>query len=294
MTKNSLKALVLAFLLTGSASIVSLRLKDNKKDTKVNTETAIEETTNDTHIGMPIEIDGKKVERAEIILDNPVQEQTGEVVETPQVVETIPIETPTIVNTMYDINAYYYLDRNANLFEDKSFDSPIKLLDAYEKVFVQKANEEWAYVTTDNGLNGYMESFLLKRLPDNTFVEVDLSDQTTKLYNNHNEFYSTSNVTGKDSTPTDIGYFDIDEKSRDTYLRAWLPNGELEYETFVNYWMPYNAGEGLHDAPWQNGHFGDTNWHHSGGSHGCVNMPNDAAEYIYNNVEVGTRVLVHK
>lgn len=30
------------------------------------------------------------------------------------------------------------------------------------------------------------------------------------------------------------------------------------------------------------------------GSHGCVNLPNEAAETIYDNVEAGTKVLVHR
>ena len=30
------------------------------------------------------------------------------------------------------------------------------------------------------------------------------------------------------------------------------------------------------------------------GSHGCVNMQNDAAKTLYENVEANTRVLVHK
>lgn len=204
-----------------------------------------------------------------------------------------PTPTPT-PDMWFDINAYHYLTKNAYLFGDTSFNNPGTLIDAYQKVYVIKSSADWSYVMTDNGEYGYMEPYLLYKLPEDLFVEVDISDQTTKLYSENQEIFTTYNVTGKDSTPTDIGYFDIDEKVRDTYLRSWLPNGQLEYETFVSYWMPYNGGEGLHDAPWQNGHFGDTEWHHSGGSHGCVNMPSESASTIYDNVEVGTRVLVHK
>ena len=74
--------------------------------------------------------------------------------------------------------------------------------------------------------------------------------------------------------------------------------------------MPYNDGEGLHDAEYhtkydKNGNyvkdhgwrsydeFG-TNIYHSNGSHGCINLPNQTAKEIYNNVEVGNKVLVKK
>lgn len=205
------------------------------------------------------------------------------------------IETPTPeVNPWHDIRAYFYVSKNAYIFQDESFNNPGELVEAFQKVFVLKANNDWSYVMSDSGTCGYMEPYLLFRLPDQVFVEVDISDQTTKLYYNHEMVYSTSNVTGKDTTPTDIGYFDIDGKTKSTYLTSYRSDGTLEYSTYVDYWMPYNYGEGLHDAPWQNGHFGDTDWHHTGGSHGCVNMPSEAAEYIYDNVEIGTKVLVHK
>lgn len=56
--------------------------------------------------------------------------------------------------------------------------------------------------------------------------------------------------------------------------------------------MPYNGGEGLHDASWRYS-FGTENYKTSG-SHGCINLPPQVADEIYNNSEVGTKVLVHK
>ena len=216
------------------------------------------------------------------------------VIETPIIEKPVVIETPIIEDNWTNIYAYYYLTKPAYLFNDESFNNPSTLIDAYQKIYVIKYNGEWSYCVTDNGEYGYMEPYLLERLPEEIFVEVDLSTQTTKLYNNQEEIYSTPNVTGKDNTPTDEGYFDIDAKTMDTYLTSYYPNGALEYSTHVDYWMPYNGGEGLHDAPWQNGHFGDPDYYHYGGSHGCVNLPFESASIIYDNVNIGTRVLVHK
>jgi len=48
----------------------------------------------------------------------------------------------------------------------------------------------------------------------------------------------------------------------------------------------------MHDATWRK-KFGGTIYEKDG-SHGCVNMPLDVTDDIYNNVSVGTKVLIHK
>ena len=54
--------------------------------------------------------------------------------------------------------------------------------------------------------------------------------------------------------------------------------------------MPFNGGEGLHDANWR-WEFGGEIYQWSG-SHGCVNLPYYLAEVIYNNMDIGTPVIV--
>jgi hypothetical protein len=55
--------------------------------------------------------------------------------------------------------------------------------------------------------------------------------------------------------------------------------------------MPFKGGYGLHDATWRSS-FGGTIYYYSG-SHGCVNLPKSAAKTIYNNVSVGTKVILY-
>ena len=88
---------------------------------------------------------------------------------------------------------------------------------------------------------GYIESSKLEVLPE-LYVEVDLSDQTVDLYKDNDIILTTLCVTGKDSTPTRIGYFPIKYKTYDTYLKG--PG----YNSHVYYWMPFDGGIGLHDA----------------------------------------------
>ena len=50
--------------------------------------------------------------------------------------------------------------------------------------------------------------------------------------------------------------------------------------------------EGLHDAPWRDV-FG-TQDYKVNGSNGCINIPPEITDEIYETVETGTKVLVYK
>ena len=77
-------------------------------------------------------------------------------------------------------------------------------------------------------------------------------------------------------------------KERDVTLRGG--EGDEEYESDVKYWMAFYEGQGLHDASWRSS-FGGNIYKHNG-SHGCVNIPLDKAEALYDMVEVGTPVVM--
>ena len=111
-------------------------------------------------------------------------------------------------------------------------------------------------------------------------------------------------ITGKPSTPTDQGIFEIQEITRNRYLY----NEDGTPNVWVDVMMKFNGNEGLHDAEYHNDYDDNGNLirHHGwkatssfggqthlyNGSHGCVNMLHDAAIEVYNQVEVGTKVLV--
>lgn len=120
-----------------------------------------------------------------------------------------------------------------------------------------------------------------------TYIEVNLDAQKLWFYK-YGECILTSNlVSGKVSAEwfTPNGVFSIYAKEESTYLV-----GE-DYRTFVNYWMPFYGGYGLHDATWRGSFGGDIYVY--GGSHGCVNLPLSSASKIYNNAPVGTKVIVY-
>ena len=130
-----------------------------------------------------------------------------------------------------------------------------------------------------------------------TFVVVDISSQEVKLYCNNEIILTTPVVTGKPSTPSDKGLFEIYDISHSRYLIG--PN----YKSYVDIMMKYNGGEGLHDAQyhthedgfrhgWRDASEfgGDTYLKH--GSHGCINMIHDDVMTVSDYVDIGTKVLV--
>ncbi|MBE6009800.1 MAG: hypothetical protein E7236_04030 [Lachnospiraceae bacterium] len=124
------------------------------------------------------------------------------------------------------------------------------------------------------------------------YIEVDLTRQTVYLMENGEVVWETPCVTGKTSRRhgTTPGMYSIYIKQRNRTLNGRNDDGS-EYHSPVSYWMPFNGGQGLHDARWR-GKFGGSIYVYSG-SHGCVNLPTSAAAELYDMVEVGTPVIVY-
>ena len=126
-----------------------------------------------------------------------------------------------------------------------------------------------------------------------SYVEVNLSKQEVACFRNGILIDRTYCVSGNESagTPSDEGTFYIYDKQQNTVLHGYNADG-TEYNRPVSYWMPYNGGEGLHDAVWRGEFGGDIYvW---GGSHGCINLRLDDAKAVYENVSIGTPVIVHR
>ena len=119
------------------------------------------------------------------------------------------------------------------------------------------------------------------------YVEVNLSSQKQWLYKNGELIVSTNLVSGSvaEGHRTPTGVYSIYSKQTDRYLTG------ADYRSFVRYWMPFLGGYGLHDASWRSSFGGDIYLYD--GSHGCVNLPSSAAKKVYNNVSVGTKVILY-
>ena len=121
-----------------------------------------------------------------------------------------------------------------------------------------------------------------------TYVEVNLSAQHMYCYKDGALALDADCVTGciAKGTITHVGLYPIYSKERDRDLV-----GE-NYRSFVNYWMPFNGGEGLHDASWRSSYGGGI--YLTNGSHGCVNLAKSVAAEVYDIVEIGTPVFIYR
>lgn len=128
-----------------------------------------------------------------------------------------------------------------------------------------------------------------------SYVEVDLTRQTVWVYKNGNLVVNTPCVTGcvNRGNATPVGVYALAYKERDRILRGTKKaDGSYEYESHVNYWMPFNGGIGLHDATWRSAFGGSI--YISSGSHGCVNLPLGKAAEIYNVIDYNMPIIVYK
>lgn len=123
----------------------------------------------------------------------------------------------------------------------------------------------------------------------NSYVEADLTHQHLYLYESGVIVFETDFVSGSmSSTPdcvTPEGVFGISYKTTNAVLRG------ADYVTPVNYWMPFYGNFGMHDATWRNEFGGQI--YIENGSHGCLNLPLDAAALIYEHISEGFPVICY-
>lgn len=125
-----------------------------------------------------------------------------------------------------------------------------------------------------------------------TYVEISKKKQHLFYYVNGKLVVESDVVTGipKNGHDTPIGIYYVSQIQRNRTLRGYNDDGS-KYEVDVQYWMRFNGGIGLHDAPWQP-YFGGRRYLYAG-SHGCVNLPTNVARTIFANIQLNTPVIVY-
>lgn len=120
-----------------------------------------------------------------------------------------------------------------------------------------------------------------------SYVEIDLTSQHLYVFKNGACVVSTPIVSGcvANDWHTPTGVYKIYSKARNVSLTG--PG----YNSPVKYWMPFLGGYGLHDADWRSSFGGEIYLYD--GSHGCVNIPPSVAGQVYDNVSVGTPVILY-
>ena len=134
------------------------------------------------------------------------------------------------------------------------------------------------------------ENLVYQAAEGEKWVDVNLTDNSVTAYVGGKvaggPFYM---VPGAPETPTIVGTFHVYLKYDVQTMRGENADG-TKYETEGVPWVTYfSGGYAMHGAPWRSS-FG---WSGYGGSHGCVNMPVDAAKFIYDWTDMGDTVVVH-
>ena len=128
------------------------------------------------------------------------------------------------------------------------------------------------------------------------YIDVDLTEQHARFYGEDGAIIWESDiVSGKpaDGRDTPQGTYYIKTNDGKSVLRGYKPDGTKDYETEVEFWMPFKDNSvGFHDAGWQEKFGGD--WYVEHGSHGCINLPPDKAEELHGLLSVGDVVVVHE
>ena len=126
-----------------------------------------------------------------------------------------------------------------------------------------------------------------------TYIEIDMGEQNVYVYVDDECVLQTPCVTGRmtKGRMTPEGMYNIKYKQRNRTLTGYNPDGSVSYRSPVSYWMPFNRGIGLHDASWRWKFGGDI--YVRSGSHGCINLPRDAARQLYDIVYAGMPVICY-
>jgi hypothetical protein len=131
----------------------------------------------------------------------------------------------------------------------------------------------------------------------NRYIDVDLTEQHARFYDENGSIIWEADIVsgeGNTSHATPQGTWSLNLKqSPSTLIGEMTSSGVPEYETVVQYWMPFEGNAvGFHDATWQSA-FGGTRYLEGYGSHGCINLSLDNAAALYDLIKVGDVVVVH-
>ena len=191
-----------------------------------------------------------------------------------EVVEQKHIKSP--------IKKLVYFKQDSNLYSDDLESDSIKDIPKLEATPIY-GETDTHYVTSIDDQVGYIKKDVVGDLKG-TFAIIDISDQTAYLYEDNELITSTPVVTGKNSTPTTKGLHEVWLMESNRYLTG------ADFKVHVDVVAFFHNGEGIHDASWRSAFGGEL--YKNNGSHGCVNMPTEAAKTFYSNLSVGDKVLV--
>lgn len=114
------------------------------------------------------------------------------------------------------------------------------------------------------------------------WLEIDLSDQHLFAWEGTNQIFTSIISSGKAKTPTHPGIYTIQRKYPLDRMRC----ADYDLADVPNV-LYFDRGYALHGAYWHNS-FGTPV------SHGCINLPINNAQWLFDWTTVGTFVIIHQ
>ncbi|MDM8270426.1 L,D-transpeptidase [Thermophilibacter provencensis] len=133
------------------------------------------------------------------------------------------------------------------------------------------------------------------------YIDVDIDAQHATFFDGGEVIWEADITTGQPSkhndTPTGVWVVGANGgvmQEGDVNLRGPLDSsGNPEWDSHVNFWIPVVRNlVGFHNCPWQYEFGGDIYTYY--GSNGCIRMSYESAEKLYDIVEMGDAVVIHK
>ncbi|MCD7715656.1 MAG: L,D-transpeptidase/peptidoglycan binding protein [Lachnospiraceae bacterium] len=119
-----------------------------------------------------------------------------------------------------------------------------------------------------------------------SYIEADLTNQKVWFYKNGELLGESDCVSGDyENSRTPEGIYTI------YYMKSPATLRGADYVSEVDYFMAYFGNYGLHDASWRSEFGGDI--YLTDGSHGCINLPDEMAKLLYENIDYGYVVVTY-
>lgn len=169
-----------------------------------------------------------------------------------------------------------------------------QLVDLLEKGNTKKSVTPIYYVHGNYEFTGVPEARSENDDIGDTYLEVDLTNQQFWYYKNGKKKRSGYIVSGQTTSAartTLPGVYKLWQKATNYRMKDTNADGD-SWDTTCNYWNRIAiVGIGMHDSTWRGAFGGDI--YKYNGSHGCINMTYSDAQYIYENVPLGTPVVMY-
>lgn len=127
-------------------------------------------------------------------------------------------------------------------------------------------------------------------------IVIHLAAQTLTAYLDGKQVLRTPVTTGRPGLRTPIGIDTITwERSPYLFISPWPPGNQYYYPPSWVTWVLHfhSGGYFIHDAPWEpNSAFGPGSENGPYSSHGCVQVPHAAMQFLWNWTKIGATVVV--